>query len=164
MIIPYRYTLHRDVHQGAMVPPTPRRLLWVMLNPSTADEQSDDPTIRKCVGFTRRWGFTELRVVNLYAMRATKPVDLWAAEVEGHDVVGPANDNFIITEALASDQIICAWGRLPNVAIPRKKVVLDLLRRSGSHPLKLMMICPNKDGSPMHPLMAAYTQEPHVYE
>lgn len=163
MNITYRYNLWRWAH------PSPQEgrgvLLWVMLNPSTADDQDDDPTIRKCRGFTQRWGFGGFSVVNLYAARATVPVDLWSAETAGQDVVGPENDNAIVSEALYSDKIVCAWGRLPKRALARKREVIDLLRRARlEHPVQLMMIGPNRDGSPMHPLMAKYTEAPHVWQ
>lgn len=157
----YRYTLKRHVGELGSTRGT---LLWVMLNPSTADESTDDPTIRKCVSFTRRWSYSSLSVVNLYAMRATKPVDLWAAELDGIDVIGPENDNTIVTEALKAEGIVAAWGRLPKAAESRKASVLAILRRVRLElPVQLLMIKPNGDGSPMHPLMAKYTQEPHVY-
>lgn len=70
----YRFELQRD-WLGGNLPPA----VFVMLNPSTADDQVDDPTIRKCVGFATRWGHTGIRVANLYGWRATDPRDLWSA-------------------------------------------------------------------------------------
>lgn len=69
----YRFALHRWWGDGI-------RLGFVMLNPSTADAEIDDPTIRRCMGFARTLGFDGIRVVNLYAYRATKPADLWKAD------------------------------------------------------------------------------------
>lgn len=158
----YRYTLKRTVTD--LLSASRGTLLWVMLNPSTADDQLDDPTIRKCIGFTRRWGFRDLSVVNLYAMRATKPVDLWAAEAQGLDVIGPENDSTIVAEALTAEKVVCAWGVLPKAARARRGRVLDLLRRARIEaPVQLLMISPNGDGSPQHPLMAKYTEAPHVW-
>src|SRR5262245_34051042 len=76
----YRYSLSRRFGDG----PTS---VFIMLNPSTADAERDDPTIRKCVGFCRRWGVGELHVVNLFAFRAVSPFDMKKAD----DPVGPRN-------------------------------------------------------------------------
>lgn len=151
----YRYTLRRRVDDLFVARGT---LLWVMLNPSTATDDTDDPTIRKCLGFTKRWGFRQLSVVNLYAMRATKPAELWGALKLGADAIGPENNATISAEAAVATAVVVAWGRLPKVAIPRSRVVTSLLGRTNG---TLMMVRANGDGSPMHPLMATYSQEPH---
>jgi len=78
----YRYHLYRRVADGGRI------AMFIMLNPSTADGEADDPTIRKCLGFCRRWRYGELHVVNLFAVRATAPFDMLHAD----DPVGP--DNF----------------------------------------------------------------------
>lgn len=98
----YRYELTRRWGTGR------EGVLWVMLNPSTADAEVDDQTIRKCIGFTRREGFDHLKVVNLYALRATNP-----AELDAHpDPVGPENFTYLAramrdkTYPLA----VAAWG------------------------------------------------------
>ena len=64
----FRYWLHRDLASDGR-----EGLVFVMLNPSTADAMHDDPTVRRCMAFGRRWGYRELTVVNLFALRATKP-------------------------------------------------------------------------------------------
>jgi hypothetical protein len=100
----YRYLLRRRLSGGSGC------AVWVMLNPSTADDRTDDPTIRRCLGFTRRWGLSKLLVANLYAWRATRPPDLWRTS----DPVGADNDRHL--EALLRLArvrhwlIICAWG------------------------------------------------------
>ncbi len=85
----YRYRLdrawERDDHGLGTV-------TWVMLNPSTADADVDDPTIRRCIGFSKAWGYNALTVVNLFAWRATSPRDLCAVE----DPVGPDNEAHLI--------------------------------------------------------------------
>jgi hypothetical protein len=71
----YRYALYRD--RGALLGP---KVMFVGLNPSTADETVDDPTIRRCIRFARDWGYDGLIMANLYAWRAPKPRDLYATE------------------------------------------------------------------------------------
>ena len=82
------------------------RVAFVALNPSTADATHDDPTIRRCIGFARRWGAGGVDVVNLYAFRATKPRDLFAAD----DPVGPDNDAWIDAVVARADRVVLAWG------------------------------------------------------
>jgi hypothetical protein len=84
---------------------------FIMLNPSTADQHDDDPTIRRCVGFCRRWGYGELHVVNVFALRATHPQDLTKAP----DPVGPLNLDWIIK--------VVDWTADPRNCGPRGKVV-----------------------------------------
>lgn len=82
----YRYSLWRDFENGQA-----SMLRFVMLNPSTADAEQDDPTIRRCMGFARDWGFGGVLVVNLFALRATNP-----RELRRHpDPIGPDNDSHI---------------------------------------------------------------------
>ena len=95
----YRYMLGRQ--WGA-----PPFLLWMMLNPSTADATEDDPTIRRCSGFAKHWGFGGLVVVNLFAFRATNPADLRAAE----QPIGPENDRHLVNAARSCPRVVAAWG------------------------------------------------------
>lgn len=101
----YRYTLHRTV--TPTLGDTDRGLLvWIMLNPSTADDDVDDPTIRRVKQFTADAGYSELHVVNLFARRCTRPVHLFDAG----DPVGPRN-NEVIREALdMADGVVEAYG------------------------------------------------------
>jgi hypothetical protein len=132
----YRYSLTRDVDpldgDGTVT--------FVMLNPSTADAEQDDPTIRRCIGFARSWGFARLKVVNLYAYRATDPRDLYAYD---GDRVGPENDCTIAKVIGGSDLAVCAWGA--NNANGRDRRVLDLI--AAPHALGL-----TNGGKPRHPL------------
>lgn len=133
----YRYLLWRRVGPGA------GRLLFVMLNPSTADASEDDPTIRRCIGFARRERFGWLDVVNLYALRATDPDQLWTVP----DPIGPKCDEFISERARAAGCIVAAWGATLG---PGGRARIDRVRRL----LGPMVRClgTTKDGSPRHPL------------
>lgn len=98
----YRYALGRWVAPLA----GGGRVVWIMLNPSTADHRRDDATIRRCIGFTRAWGHAELIVVNLFAFRATNPRDLTLPR----DPVGEHNDEVIEAAAASADLLVLAWG------------------------------------------------------
>lgn len=96
----YRYELRRGWPKAGPLH------CWVMLNPSTADAQQDDPTLRRCVSYSWRWGARGIVVVNLFAWRATKPAELLAAA----DPVGPENDDAIRAAVAECDVVIAAWG------------------------------------------------------
>lgn len=97
----YRYALTRgDWLDGEGT------VLFVMLNPSTADAAADDPTIRRCIRFARDWGFARLTVANLYALRAADPAALLSAT----DPVGPENDYWLDRLAGEATEVIAAWG------------------------------------------------------
>ncbi len=151
----YRYALWRlwDSTKPAVV--------FIMLNPSTADGQTDDPTIRKCVGFTKRWGGGALVVVNLFAFRATDPKVLMAHHNEEYyagRVVDAPNNEYWIDSAIEGkicpnvDKIVCAWG--PKGTFLRGS---DRMRRFLSNkPLWAIRLA--KGGEPCHPLMLPYSE------
>jgi hypothetical protein len=143
----YRYTLTRAWDRDLILPSTALTLdggnvLWVMLNPSVADWELDDPTIKRCVGFSRAWGYDRLTVVNLFAHRATDPSGLSGA----WDPVGPDNDRTILDEAAKADRIVCAWG-VWGVTQGRHRKVLDMLS-----PFTLYHLGLTKGRQPRHPL------------
>jgi hypothetical protein len=142
----YRYELRRtlDVFGGA---PKGRTVAWLMLNPSTADASTDDPTIRKCRGFSQRWGYSEFVVVNLYAWRATDPREMLAAA----DPVGPENDRHLLAAAASAELVVCAWGC--NARADRRAHVLELLELY-AHKLRCLKIVGGDE--PGHPLMLPY--------
>ena len=125
-----------------------------MLNPSTADFEINDPTIRKCMGFAQRLGFTAIEVVNLYAYRTTYPRDLRLA----HYPEGPLNDSFIAAAVTPlpdeSRAVVCAWGR--HAPRARADAVLALIASLGAVPQVLRV---SADGTPWHPLMLPYSCE-----
>lgn len=137
----YRYRLDRTWATGP-------RICWVMLNPSTADADADDPTIRKITGYSRRWGFGSLVVVNLWAWRSTDPK---ALPFDKHDVVGP-DANAYIREALDdSNAVVCGWGCSVHKRhrARRESAVLGMIRAARHVPKALALTA---DGSPTHPL------------
>lgn len=96
----YRYTLVRQFDKGHGT------VVFIMLNPSTADAIKDDPTIRRCKGFAQQWGYRQLLVVNLFAARATDPKDLKLMD----DPVGKYNDSIILDTIKGAERVIVAWG------------------------------------------------------
>lgn len=108
----YRYRLFRCWDPGSVRMP----LLWLMLNPSTADASIDDPTIKRCIGFSQGWGYGSLLVGNLYAFRSTDPDALLSLDYE--TAVGPENDYHLDLMAQRAEKIVCAWG---NPGIKRRK-------------------------------------------
>jgi hypothetical protein len=96
----YRYQLTRTWD------PDGPRVNFLMLNPSTADAFGLDPTVRRCVGFARRWGFGSLEVTNIFAFRATDPRVL----VGQPEPVGAGNDQAILDAARKADRVVAAWG------------------------------------------------------
>jgi hypothetical protein len=111
----YRYRLTRTWGTGP-------RMLYVMLNPSIADDTIDDPTVVRCIGFARREGCAGIEIVNLFAYRTPEPAVLGQARRDGVDVVGPLNDSVIATVAdstrTSGAPIVFAFGNRPT-NIPR---------------------------------------------
>lgn len=147
----YRYTLTR--HWGQ---PTGKRVLWIGLNPSTADENIDDPTIRREISFSNDWGFDGLVKVNLFALRATNP-----RELEGviDPIGGPENDATIVRCACLCDQIVAAWGAGGGLH-GRDLAVMKLLRDHWSNSRTLWCLGmtspkPPDRPRPKHPLYVA---------
>ena len=136
--------------------PAGPRALFVMLNPSTATEVQNDPTVERCERRARRLGFGSFRVVNIFAFRATDPRVMRRAP----DPVGPANDAAIAESALWADRIVCAWGS-HGAHLDRGRQVEDLLRRSG-RPLWHLGL--TQAGAPRHPLYIAYDRQPEPWD
>jgi hypothetical protein len=118
-------------------------VVFCMLNPSTADHTADDPTIRRCIGFAMREGARSLAVINLYALRATNPNDLW----KHPDPVGPYNDSVIADVACKYRRVVCAWGS--NAKPSRVRTAMRMFERYRTETLCLGT---NVGGSPKHPL------------
>jgi len=129
----YRYALWRRWDCGP-------HAMFVGLNPSTADETADDPTIRRCIAFARAWGYGGLCMTNLFAYRATQPADMLTQD----DPVGPDNDAHLRQSASEAGVVVAAWGTHGTHG-GRHKAVRAML--PGLHYLRL-----TKDGHPGHPL------------
>lgn len=111
----YRYSLTREWGSGGTV-------VVVGLNPSTADANIDDPTVRRCIGFAGAWGFGRLVLINLFAYRSTDPDRLYRVD----DPIGPMNDRCIRREIGEADLVLVAWGNRGNI-LDRDKAVLAWL-------------------------------------
>jgi hypothetical protein len=135
----YRYWLHRSWLSGSGI------VVWVMLNPSTADATENDPTIFRCMRFSQRWGFGAMIVVNLYAGRTTEPKGL----LEMDDPVGPLNQEYVdMAIKAATKYVVCAWGANRLVENKGPKMA-HRLRGSG---VKLKCLGVSAAGHPRHPL------------
>ena len=153
----YRYRLWRHL-APSFDSITGRTVVFVMLNPSTADGFRDDATLRRCVSFAGQWGAERLDVVNLFAYRATDPDDLRRAYEAGRDIVGDENYERLraCVESVdrdRGDRIVCAWGSHP-LAADVWSVALD----EEDGPFVALRV--NEDGSPGHPLYVPRTAKP----
>jgi hypothetical protein len=136
----YRYLLRREWEPILTIPVI---CLFVMLNPSNADGLKDDPTLRRCVRFAQREGYSELEVVNLFAWRSPNPkvlADNWTRSI------GPENNDYIRVAAQNASLIIAAWGG--NETMGRDQSVLRILRRYQD----VYCLRTTKSGKPEHPL------------
>jgi hypothetical protein len=148
-----RYTLGRVITENVNL--KPKRILWIMLNPSTADAFVLDPTLTRCYGFSKYWGFTEMIITNIFAFRSTDPKKL----SEVFDPVGVSNDRILQAAFRDADAIVLAWGADPMVS-RRKALVMEMLKRA-SCPIYCLGV--NKDGSPKHPLYLKKNQERYEF-
>jgi hypothetical protein len=131
----------------------PKTCIFIMLNPSTADGEQDDPTIRKCVGFAKLLGYDRLEVVNLFAHRATDPRALLALNHDD-DPVGVDNQRHVgrvLFDEYPRGVIICAWG-VHGAHLGQDETMLGWLGDLPRHALAL-----TKDGHPRHPLYVPYS-------
>lgn len=161
----YRYTLWREwtTQADLLNPPTSRSGRWpdnsyamfIGLNPSTADETKDDQTIRKCIGFAKRWGFSALCMTNLFAWRARQPEDMKRVE----NPSGEDNQHHLLQCASEAGIIIAAWSKHGSYR-NQDLIVMQWLDGIGAtlHCLRL-----NADGSPEHPLYVPYEVTPKPY-
>lgn len=132
----YRYHLWRIWDLNKL------RITWIMLNPSTADGQKDDATIRRVIGFSKLWGFGGADIFNIFALKSTDPHAL----LRHGSPIGPAND-FKLRVASTKTEIIAAWGSWGDRFPDRVKELRQILFNSNVYCLGR-----TKNGQPLHPL------------
>lgn len=144
----YRYTLRRGWNCGKGT------LCVILLNPSTADATKLDPTLRRCVAFAIAWGYSDLVVLNLFALRSTDPGKLKQVA----DPEGPMNDHAILSEARQADCVVCGWGFHGQLR-GRAVRVVEMLRAAE---ITLWKIGPEvtANGQPRHPLYLSSALRP----
>lgn len=145
----YRYVLTRVWAPGA-------KALFIMLNPSTATEYQNDPTVERCERRARALGFGAFRVTNIFAFRATDPRVMRAQA----DPVGPENDAAILGSVTWADQVICAWGS--HGAHLNRGAAMTALLRQARTPLYHLGL--TQAGAPKHPLYIGYDVQPMLWD
>jgi hypothetical protein len=148
----YRYELQRFFGEG---PPA----LFCGLNPSVAGSgvttDNNDPTVRKWIGFARRWGCGSIVIVNAHGYIATDPDDMKLAQKDGVDIVGPDNDRYIRAAVdrvvLAEGKVVVCWG---GKISPARQAEVSYLFADWA-----MCLGTNGDGTPVHPLYVPYERE-----
>ena len=130
---------------------------FVMLNPSTADQLTDDPTIRRCVGFAKHWGYSQLQVVNLFSYRATNPKELKRDRAAGKRLNTIGADAYIRIAIREAGMLIAAWGALQAWARPRAAEVIAM----SDHWFVLGL---TKKGYPRHPLYMPKATMPTAWQ
>ena len=145
----YRYILSRVWN------PNKKLIMFLMLNPSTADEMKNDPTVERCERRAKAMGYGGIVVCNIFAYRATSPKDMKAQD----DPVGVENDQSILSSLREVDKVVCAWGGHGS-HMKRADKVKELLKESGAEVLYLRM---TQSGNPSHPLYIPYSEEPKLW-
>ncbi|WP_083241995.1 DUF1643 domain-containing protein [Pseudomonas mosselii] len=143
----FRYSLSRTWNQGLP------KAVFIGLNPSTADEHEDDPTIRRCIGFAKSWECGGLIMINLFAFRSTDPKLLLTAD----DPVGPENNHHIKHALKAGSILVAAWGNHGKL-LQRHIEVMNFAQG------RLSALSITKSGMPGHPLYIAKTAKLIPYQ
>ena len=144
----YRYTLSREWGESDNF------CMFIGLNPSTADEKKDDPTIRRCVGFAKDWGYDSVFMVNLFSLRATDPKDM----LSHPKPIGDSTNMWIQYLAEKAGIIVCAWGAHGR-HLNRDKAVIQMLQ-----PVKTYCLGVTKGGQPRHPLYIKADTKPVLFK
>ena len=130
----YRYSLSREWNKDK------EKVLFIMLNPSKADDKIDDPTVKRCICFAKNWGFGGLMIGNLFAYRTTYPKELFKTK----NPVGKDNLKFLERMIKSSNLTICAWGNKQGLPPKYLRELTDLYYlkilsdgKTPGHPLRL---------------------------
>ena len=142
----YRYWLERGL-------PNQPYVAWVLANPSTADAEIDDPTVRKGRGFTSRWGYDRFVFVNLFGGRSTDPKGL----LKMSDPVGAENEKYMTKAVDGADLVVLAWGNAVVKQLRRHTHFAVEFIRCRVPDEKIKCLGRTGDGQPRHPLMLAYS-------
>jgi hypothetical protein len=145
----FRYSLERKWNAGS------RFVMFCGLNPSTADEITNDPTVRRCIVYAQDWGYDGLLMANAFAFRGTDPRSMLHAE----DPVGPENNRWLIAMASRAALVVCAWG-VHGAHRNRSDEVHYMLQ----HIKPLYSLGLTKDGYPRHPLYLRRDIQPQLWE
>lgn len=147
----YRYALWRHWGQTSV----PHYLMVIGLNPSTADETQDDPTVRRCIAYAKAWRFDALCMTNLFAFRATDPERM---KLEP-DPIGPDCDEWLVTVALRAGAVLAAWGVHGQHWLRAEAV----MRTFDERLIRMHALGVTKDGHPRHPLYCRKDLKPEPY-
>jgi hypothetical protein len=153
----YRYTLWRDWADELFRNRTKEGFVqFIGLNPSTADETINDPTIRRCVRFAKDWGYLALCMTNVYAFRATSPTKLKAEQFPHGD------DNFKYVGEVAKEAaiVVAAWGTHAAFIKEIPPLIISSVLEHGKPIYHLGL---NSDGSPKHPLYLPHQTQPTLW-
>ncbi len=153
----YRWTLHRKWGDGY-------RVCWIMLNPSTADAERDDPTLRRCIHFSKAWGYGSLIVVNLYPFRSSSPEECrrWAGW-EGsrdwyiRDAIHFQNLPVVVEAAKQCQMVVAGWGAAAWVMDFATHLCAEVMEGTG-HPIYCLGT--TKSGAPLHPMARGRNRVP----
>ena len=140
----HRYSLWRNWERSKGV------AMFIGLNPSTADEIKNDPTVTRCINYAKQWGYGGMIMSNIFAYRATDPKVMKTAK----DPIGPDTDQWLFKSAEISDLIVAAWGNHGGF-MDRGKNVFQLFKGIDLHCLAM-----NKTGHPKHPLYCSSALKP----
>jgi hypothetical protein len=143
----YRYFLSRQWREDG------QSIAFVGLNPSTADDKLDDPTIRRCIGFAKSWGGARLWMVNLFAYRATKPSVLSSVP----NPIGQTNDKWLDHVICSADLVVAAWGNHGHLHNRSSSII-------ARHGERLHALSVTKNGMPGHPLYLRQDLTPTVFK
>lgn len=153
----YRYSLYRDsgVVGGNSV-------VFIMVNPSTADAVNDDATIRKILGFSVRNCFSNITVVNLFAYRSKNIKDL--SKLHIYDAVGKDNYKYVVDAFKTADIAVVCWGSMNKLPTHLRTSYTNIIRIAEMTNHKLYCFKQLKDGHPAHPLMLSYSNHLKLWD